>query len=125
MNYTIIIRGKSYELPAKTMKVVEKMEELERVDSDSRISIREKYRKVYDFFCMVVGKDNANEILGSDKLEEVDLNDITVAYLRIKQAYDKPIEDFNTNKTREKLDMLPLDKIIELSKVAKEQGLSR
>lgn len=120
MTYTIIINGNGYELPKKTIKVVEELDAIIKIDQAKGLSIREKFKKLFNFIEKLVGKENAIEILGSDKLDDVDLSDVTLTVKKIIDAYDKPIQDYDTDKSLEKLNQLPLDKIVELSKVTQQ-----
>ena len=43
MVYTVIINDRSYDLPSKTLKVVEEMERVSKIDEQKGLSIREKY----------------------------------------------------------------------------------
>lgn len=118
MVYTVIINGQSYDLPKKTMKVVEEMDKVAQIDSVKGLSIRDKFKALYDFTCHTVGKENAKEILGSDNLDDVDLSDVTLTFKKIMDAYDKPLDDYNASKSFEKINSIPLDKIISLANVA-------
>lgn len=119
MEYTIIVGGRAYALPKKTMRVVEELDEIIKVDSVPGLSIREKFKKLFSFITKLVGKDAALEILGSDKLDEVDLSDVTITVKKIIDAYDKPIQEYEEDKQRAALDNLPIDKIVELGKLTK------
>ena len=110
MQYTVIINGQSYDLPKKTMKVVEEMDKVARIDSVKGFSIRDKFKKLFDFIRNLVGEENAKEILGSDNLSEV-----TLAFKQIMDAYDKPIADYQVERAREKFNSLPIDKISNLA----------
>jgi hypothetical protein len=122
MNYTVIINGQSYDLPKKTMKVVEEMDKVAQIDNVKGIGIRDKFKALFDFISNLVGKENAKEILGSDKLDEVDLSEVTLAFAKIKDAYDKPLEDYNTDKSFQKLNSIPTDKIVQLASVANQMS---
>jgi hypothetical protein len=122
MNYTVIINGQSYDLPKKTMKVVEEMDKVAHIDNVKGIGIRDKFKALFDFISNLVGKENAKEILGSDKLDEVDLSEVTLAFAKIKDAYDKPLEDYNTDKSFQKLNSIPTDKIVQLASVANQMS---
>ena len=114
MIYTVIIDGQSFDLPKKTMKVVEEMDKVAKIDTVKGLSIREKFRALFDFIKNLVGKENAIEILGSDSLEEVDLSEVTLTFKKIMDAYDKPLEDYAAEKSFKALDKLPVDKIMSL-----------
>lgn len=117
MVYTIISDDmQSYDLPGKTLKVVEKIEALQRVDASKDINIRDKYKKVYTFVVDILGKDVAKELLGTDKLEEMDLSVLTITAKKIMDAYDKPVDDYNMSKTQQIFEDMPLEKVTELIK---------
>ncbi|MFT3982280.1 MAG: hypothetical protein QM697_00120 [Lachnospiraceae bacterium] len=115
MQYTVIINGQSYDLPKKTMKIVEDMDKVAKVDSVKGIGIRDKFKRLFDFIHNLVGEENAKEILGSDNLDEVDLSEVTLTFKQIMEAYDKPITDYQTEKTMDKFNSLPIDKIRNLA----------
>lgn len=125
MVYTVIINGQSYDLPKKTMKVVEEMDKVAQIDSVKGLSIREKFKKLYDFIVSLVGKENAVEILGSEKLDEVDLSEVTLTFKKILDSYEKPLSDYEIEKSNSKFSNYPLDKIVELAKVAKDMPQSK
>lgn len=83
MEYTVIIKDRSYDLPDKTLKVIEEMDTVVRVDEKRGMSIRDKYKRLYDFIVGLVGTENAKEILGSDNIEEVDLCEVTLTVKKI------------------------------------------
>lgn len=117
MVYTIISDDmQSYDLPGKTLKVVEKIEALQRVDTNKDISIRDKYKKVHTFVADILGKEVAKEFLGTDKLEDMDLSVLTITAKKIIDAYDKPVDEYNMSKVQQTIDDIPLDKVTELIK---------
>jgi hypothetical protein len=122
MQYTVIVNGQSYDLPKKTVKVVEEMDKVAQIDNVKGLGIRDKFKALFDFISNLVGKENAKEILGSDKLDEVDLSEVTLAFAKIKDAYDKPLEDYNTDKSFQKLNSIPTDKIVQLASVANQMS---
>ncbi len=122
MQYTVIVNGQSYDLPKKTMKVVEEMDKVAQIDNVKGIGIRDKFKALFDFIGGLVGKETAKEILGSDKLDDVDLSEVTLTFVKIKDAYDKPLEDYNTDKSFHKLNSIPTDKIVQLANVANQMS---
>lgn len=117
MIYTIISDDmQSYDLPSKTLKVVEKIEDIIKTDARRDLSIREKYKKIHSFVIDILGKDAAKEILGGDKLDEIDMSVLSITCKKIMGAYDKPVEDYNRSKVQQSLDEIPLDKVSELIK---------
>lgn len=117
MIYTIISDDmQSYDLPGKTLKVVEKIEDLSKADARKDLSIREKYKKQHAFVIDILGKEVAKEFLGGDKLEELDLSVLTITCKKIIDAYDRPVDDYNRSKVQQSLDEIPIDKVSELIK---------
>lgn len=120
MQYTVIINGQSYDLPKKTIKVYEEVERVSKVDDVKGMSLRDKFKTLFDFITSLVGKENAKEILGSDKLDEVDLSEVTLAFKQIVDAYDKPLEDYSLSKSYSKLDGIPVENIVKLVNAAEK-----
>lgn len=122
MQYTVIVNGQSYDLPKKTIKVVEEMDKVAQIDNVKGLGIRDKFKALFDFIGGLVGKEAAKEILGSDKLDDVDLSEVTLTFAKIKDAYDKPLEDYNTDKSFQKLNSIPTDQIVKLANVANQMS---
>ena len=125
MQYTVIINGKSYDLPPKTIGVVEEMEKVSNIDNVKGISIREKYQKIFDFVSGLVGADNAKEILGSDDIGKVDLSDVSLAFIKIVEAYDRPVRDYKTEQMRSRMrgiESMNIPNLVELAKTAQSMG---
>ena len=120
MVYTIIVGKRSYDLPKKTLEVTEQMEKVIETDKAVGIGIREKFNTVFSYEKDVLGSDAVKEILGSDNLDEVDLSEVTILFNKIHDAYNKPITDYKLSKSREALNALPIDKVVELAKAANE-----
>ena len=111
MEYTVIIKDRSYDLPDKTLKVVEGMDTVVRIDGKRGMSIRDKYKRLYDFIVGLVGMENAKEILGSDNIEEVDLCEVTLTVKKILDAYEQPLLDYQTQQMEEQLRRVPIEKM--------------
>lgn len=120
MVYTIIVGNRSYDLPKKTLEVTEQMEKVIETDKAVGIGIREKFNTVFSYENDVLGSDAVKEILGSDNLDEVDLSEVTILFNKIHDAYNKPITDYKLSKSREALNALPIEKVVELAKAANE-----
>ena len=120
MIYTIIVGNRSYDLPKKTLEVTEQMEKVIETDKAVGIGIREKFNTVFSYEKDVLGSDAVKDILGSDNLDEVDLSEVTILFNKIHDAYNKPITDYKLSKSREALNALPIDKVVELAKAANE-----
>lgn len=114
MEYVIIVNEKSYELPKKTISVMEKLDEVLKVDTVKNLSVRQKYEKLHNFVKDTVGTENAAEMFGSNNISEIDTSEISLAVLKIRDAYDEPINDYNMERSTRKLNGLPVDKITQL-----------
>lgn len=111
MEYTVIINNQSYDLPKKTIKIMEDMEKVSKIDSVKGLGIRDKFKTMFDFIESLVGAENAKEILGSDKLDEVDLCDVTLTFKKIIDAYDRPLIEYQSQQIEDKLRQLPMDQV--------------
>ena len=118
MVYTIIWKEQSYDLPPKTLKVVEAMDKAAKVDSVAGMSITDKFKTIHGFIISCIGKDNAKEIFGDDRLDKIDLSEVTIVFRMIVDAYKKPIDDYIASKSAEKLEAAQIDKVIEMAKAA-------
>lgn len=118
MKYTVIIDNYSYELPAKTMAVAEKLNEALKVDTRNDLNIRAKYQLLYDTVNDLLGTENAEKVLGGNNLESVDLSNVTLAFRSIADAYDKPVADYNAKKARERLAASQVDQVLKIANAA-------
>lgn len=117
MIYTIIINDRSYDLPKKTMAITEKLDTTAQVD-ELDIPVREKYRKVLDCIMSILGKEATEEALGSTDLNEVDLSEVTIAFRKIVDAYNRPVQDYVNASGRGALDGMPIDQMTNLANAA-------
>lgn len=116
MEYTIIVNEQSYDLPKKTVSVMSELDEVLKVDSNTKLSVKQKYEKLHNFMKHLVGDEAAKEMFGSENLNEIDLSELTLAVKKVVDAYDKPIAEYDTDKNVSKFDTLPIEKIVALSK---------
>lgn len=128
MEYTVIVNGKSYDLPKKTIAVAESLDEVLKVDS-TNLKIRQKMEMLHRFSKNILGEENVKEILGTDELEKVDTSALAVLVLNINEAYEKPVTEYKTDRMREAFNGIPTEKLISLTKsmqaVMNTQDLSR
>ena len=117
MVHTVILNGRSYDLPKKNINVATKLDEVLKVDSIKGLSVRQKFEKLHVFSKDILGKENANEILGTDNLEEIDLSELTIIVRKIVDAYEKPISDYQAERNREQLSHWPLQQLESITKV--------
>ncbi len=120
MTYTVIINGRSYDLPGKTLAVTEKLDDVVRTDRTPGVSVREKFQKTMNCLIDLMGRDSVEDALGSADIDSVDVNDITLAFRMIVDAYNKPLDDYTRAQGAGALAQLPIDKIVALADAAKQ-----
>lgn len=118
MEHTIIVNNKSYDLPKKTITVTEKLDKAMKVDSVKGLTIRKKYELLHETIKGFVGEENAAEMFGTANLDEIDLSELAVVVLSINDAYEKPMNDYQTDRMRERIGSIPLEKIASITKTA-------
>lgn len=111
MVYTVILNGHSYDLPAKTVSVWDALDQVLKLDSRKDLSLAQKYRKILEFVAYLIGEDSISEVFGSADLDAIDTNEITLAVLKIKDAYEKPLRDYTLEQNMEQFNSLPIEKI--------------
>ena len=116
--YTIIVRNRSYELPNKTLDVMEDLDQALRIDENKALSLREKYAHLHEFVKRILGEEDAKEALGAEDLNKIDLSELSITVRKISDSYDKPIIEYQLGKAREKIGALPLDKMTSLMSAA-------
>ena len=116
MIYTVILNGHSYDLPAKTVSVWDELDQILKLDSRKDLSLVQKYRKMMEFIGSLIGEDSILSIFGSFDLDVIDTNEITLAVLKIKDAYEKPLRDYTMEQNMEQFNNLPIEKIKAVNK---------
>lgn len=114
MVYTIIVNNKSYDLPKKTVDVMEDLDHVLKIDSNTNSSLREKYAHLHAFLKSILGEEKARECLGSDNLDEIDLSDLAITVSKVHAAYEKPVMENSLRDMRERLGQVPMDKITQM-----------
>nr|DAZ50802.1 MAG TPA: hypothetical protein [Caudoviricetes sp.] len=120
MQYTIIVNGRSYDLPPKKLAVVKELDEVLKVDSVKGISVEQKFETLHRFMKHLVGEEGAKEMFGSERLEDIDLSELTLAVRKVVHSYDRPIQDFESEKAMQTINGLPIEKIISMTKAAEK-----
>lgn len=116
MEYTVIFNHKSYDLPKKTLKIWEDLEVILKLDS-TNLSNREKYKQILKFIDELLGHDNFLEIFGTDKIEEMDLNELALAVFKVRDAYNLPLSDYQAERTKNEISQLPLEQLSSAAKI--------
>lgn len=120
MIYTVIVDGRSYDLPKKTLAVMQSIEDVTAANK-STMPIREKAKKNLAFITGLIGSENAEAALGTLMIEDIDMTELSLMLQKIIDAYNKPLEEYTTNAQLEKINQLPLDKLGKLSELAKQK----
>lgn len=118
MVHTIIVNNKSYDLPKKTVAITEKLDKALTIDLIKGLTIKGKFEILHNFVKELVGEENAAEMLGSANLEEIDLAELAVIVLSINDAYEKPMNDYQAQRMRERIGNMPLEKLTSITKTA-------
>lgn len=117
MEYIVIINGRSYDLPKKTVSVMEKMDGILKIDS-CRMKARQKFEKMHEFVKDMIGEENAKEAFGTDNLEEMDMSELAITVLKMNDAYNQPLTDYKIEKMRATMNSMQTDKIAALANSA-------
>ena len=107
----IYYNGNEYELATKTMKVAKLQERAE-----TSATMMEAYTNEFEFVKAVIGDEAVKDILGTNRLDEIDLNQMVMLYNEIVTAYDKEIREAERERVLELISNSELDKIGELAK---------
>lgn len=110
----ITYNGKTYELPKKTMAIVQKEDAMYTKSA----SLAEQYMKQFEYAYAVLGEENIVEILGSSDVNEVDLSEITLLCNMIDEAYMKKINDQNIKRAEKMLGNKAVSQIISAGNAA-------
>ena len=107
-NITWEATGETIHLPDYTVDIAEKIESV-MLYADTKARFRDKIKKMYDFLANLLGKEVVVGQFG--KFENCDPNDINLLFLKITDAYNRPVSDYNEDKIVEKLDKTQIDKL--------------
>ena len=114
MEYTLIYRGNSYELPKFTKKVKDKIDRISEQNESPSIKDYDKYKGMYDFIRETIGAEAALEIFETDDIDEMDLNEIAVCFLGICSGYDKPVNEAKKEISDNKIDKEDMQMVLEV-----------
>lgn len=90
MIYSVKLNGKSYELPKKTLAVghrLERFSELPVLYEKKELKLEEVLQEQYEFIVESLGNENAAALIGTEILEEADIDDVTFTVMAIVKAY--------------------------------------
>ena len=109
INYSIIINDTEYDLPEYNLDIAEKLENVDRTNASSR-SLRDKCNGIYTLITQLLGEETTKEIVGD--FSKVDPNNLNIIYLRIVDAYNNPLNNFETERRAQTLDDAGFTKIM-------------
>lgn len=95
MDYTLITNNGAYQLPKLTLDIREKIEGLNKKIANTNIPLAERIKAQHDFIVETIGADSAKEILETDNVNDMDINELCILYINICKSYDKPVNDAN------------------------------
>lgn len=91
-----MLNKKSFDLPKKTIGIMQKIEdllEIEKQYEDKEIKVIECVHAEYDFLIAILGEKKTAEYLGSNDINEIDINEVSVAIVHILNAYKDKVEN--------------------------------
>nr|DAS52347.1 MAG TPA: hypothetical protein [Caudoviricetes sp.] len=96
MQYVFDYEERTYELPKFTKVIKNKLDQVNK-DNAGNIPEEKKFKNMYSCIKDLVGDEGAKEIFGTDKFDDIDLNEIVVCYITIARTYDKPVNEVKHN----------------------------
>lgn len=117
-NYKLIYNKTAYDLPTYNFSILKKMMEIDNQNEDTITDVIDKYKTMYNFIQSLLKEDDFNDLFENKNFEDIDPSKITIAYLGVVLAYEKPVNDFKVNATKKDIDNLEiLDKIEGIAKM--------
>ncbi len=95
MQYKVEHNGTSCILPAFTRNIKKKVDEVNTRLSNTDIALDDRVNSLHEFLTDTVGEETLTKVLGSADMDEIDLNDMNILYLKIAKEYDRPVADYN------------------------------
>lgn len=93
MEYCVELNGGMYALLPYTNNVRSKINRISADDLNEKVDDFNKFISKHGLIKELIGKDAALEIFGTDEVGEIDLNLITICYVRILRAYEKDVAE--------------------------------
>ena len=124
MKYSIDYYGESYELPAYTLGIADKLEAQDALNRSNK-SLREQCEGMYKTISDIVGTEFCDKAWGS--LNNADPNELNIVYLKICAAYTKPLAEYQAEEIKRKIASAGVDNVLSLAdKVSKiDQSLGK
>lgn len=88
----VIYNDTEYPLAKKTLKIAKLIDAAHAISTPTS----ESYRKQYECVVACIGENTAAELLDGKSVDEIDLTNLSILFLKIEQAYVKPVEEANS-----------------------------
>lgn len=118
MEYYAELNGRTYTLPRYTNLVRSKIDRIAADDVSDKVDAGKKFVNKYQFIRELIGEEAAKEVFGTDNVDEMDLNDITISYVRILHAYEKSVSELERENKMASLSPEDRELMLELLKNA-------
>lgn len=88
---SVEIGNAEYPLVKKTIKIAKL---IDAAHKSARTTV-ESYKKQYECVCACIGTDAAAKVLDGTTIDEIDLTELSIVFLKIEKAYITPVEEAN------------------------------
>lgn len=95
MEYEIKYEGTTCTLPSFTRGVKRNIDKVSQQIQNTEIDLDTRIEALYGFVKECTGAKQLEKMLGTTDMDEMDLNEINILYLKIVSAYDEPIKEYN------------------------------
>lgn len=95
MEYKVNHNGVNCILPVFTLGIKRRVDTVNEKISDASVPLDDRVSAMHEFLTDTIGAEALAKALGSTGMDEVDLNDMNILYLKITKEYDRPVVDFN------------------------------
>jgi hypothetical protein len=120
MEYKVEFMGNVYNLPKYSLDIADKLEKVNQ-GNRSNVDFKTKCKNMYNICMDLLDPGTLNDIIGS--LKECDPNSLNILYLKICQAYNEPLETYNTDGLQDLMNNPQFTKLLELGKLAEKAKL--
>lgn len=111
--YSINFNGEYIELPAYSFELAEGIERVSKNNQNDAKTLKDKCNAMYCFNAKVITAAKQNELIG--KFEQADPNDINILFLKIAEAYNKPVTEYTTAQSNEAISDELVSKLSEIA----------
>lgn len=113
INYMINVDDEDYTLPNYTLDIAEELEKVDKANGSGK-ALREKCRGIYNLIKKLVGED-VQKMVGD--FASADPNKLNIIYLKIIDAYTRPLDSFETERRAQAIDDAGVSKVMDLIEV--------